>query len=232
MSFNLDRLVPASQLPMAMDLLAGVQELLADLAIHINRLQAWPPFESFCNDQIWRGKPSFPDLACRLTTADADGLYGIQTAPLNWQEGAGDIAGEAAEDGEGDGGAAGRRWIVALNPATGWLSSDLTYHQLLPYLAEAEGGAMLARTTSRGGTGAGTGRHRLMQTPIDWCQGWYHDKITMLMTIGSYLEAQQVVLPVLLGLDTRFDGNWTRFFGAKLLQQLAQHRGRHDHVRG
>lgn len=221
MSFNLDRSIPASQLPAAADLIAGVQELLAELAVCINRLQAWPPFESFCNDQIWRGKHSFPTLACRLNTADAAGVYGIQTALLDWQTGEEDAV---AEDGEGDG---GRRWIVALNPATGWLSSDLTYHQLLPYLAEAEGGGALARMDPK----AGSGRHSLMQTPTDLCQGWYHDKVTMLMTIGSYLEAQQVVLPVLLGLDTRFGGNWTRFFGSKLLHQVAQQRGRHEQVR-
>ncbi|MCA3249095.1 MAG: hypothetical protein ACK5WY_07240 [Holosporaceae bacterium] len=227
MSFNLDRSIPASQLPAAADLIAGVQELLAELAVCINRLQAWPPFESFCNDQIWRGKHSFPTLACRLTTADAAGVYGIQTAPLDWQTGDGEDAGEGARDGGDEAGDGGRRWIVALNPATGWLSSDLTYHQLLPYLAEAEGGAALARMDPR----AGSGRSSLMQTPIDRCQGWYHDKMTMLMTIGSYLEAQQVVLPVLLGLDTRFGGNWTRLFGSKLLQQMAQQRGRQDNVR-
>jgi hypothetical protein len=87
MSFNLDRSIPASQLPAAADLIAGVQELLAELAVCINRLQAWPPFESFCNDQIWRGKHSFPTLACRLNTADAAGVYGIQTALLDWQTG-------------------------------------------------------------------------------------------------------------------------------------------------
>jgi hypothetical protein len=213
MSFDFNRPVPPSQLPNLPEFIDGVAELLADLSLRINRLQDWPPFTAFCNHQLWHGKTLFPELACQLVTSTpTDPLTGIQTGLLESVVPGDDLT-EAGDRGPE------HRWIVGLNTDTGSLFSGLTYTPLLLYLAEAEGALFLQTEKSPG-------------NPIKHCEGWYHDKQIMLETLGSYLEAQEMVLPALLGLDTRIGFDWTKALGPKLATyQDALKKSQHQRTR-